>query len=226
MSGEASESSPRGSPPSSPSSAGLAGPGPGPLISAPAAPCSSGPGLPRSSGESPQAALPVAWTAHIGRRGRRRTAPRPRRVGPGVIFRGSGPPCCVASASRDVTRRALPPSTPPAATEQSLLTPTSYTEQSLTPTSYAGVLLGLRSTSTPSTPPAAKLPGPIDSPIKSSLSLLPPLPPQMPLIPQIAPSSSSLNHLNAPLVRCSRRLAAQAELTGGSRVYNRDDRTS
>ena len=98
------------------------------------------------------------------------------------------------------------------------------TEQSLlTPTSYGGVLLGLRSTSTPSTPPAAKLPGPIDSPIKSSLSLLPPLPPQMPLIPQIAPSSSSLNHLNAPLVRCSRRLADKAELTGGRRVYNRDD---
>ena len=89
---------------------------------------------------------------------------------------------------------------------------------------YAGVLLGLCSISTPSTPPAAKLPGPIKSPIKSSLPLLPPLPPQMPHITQIVPSSPSLTHLNAPLVRCSRRLADKAELKGGRRVYNRDDR--
>ena len=99
------------------------------------------------------------------------------------------------------------------------------TEQSLPmPSFYAEVLVGLRSISAPSTSPAAELPGPINSPIKSSLSILPPLPPQMPLIPQIVPSSPSLTHFNTPLVRCSRRLADKAELTGGRRVYNRDDR--
>jgi hypothetical protein len=91
------------------------------------------------------------------------------------------------------------------------------TEQSLPmPSSYAGVaFLGLRSISTPSTPSAAKSPGPIKSTIKSPLSLLPTLPP---LIPLVGPSSPS------PLVRCSLRLGDKAELTGGRKVYSRDDR--
>jgi hypothetical protein len=74
------------------------------------------------------------------------------------------------------------------------------TEQPLPlPSSYAGVLLGLRSISTPSTPSAAnlKLPRSIKSPIKSPLSpLLLTLPP---LTPQVVPPSPS------PLIRCSRR---------------------
>ena len=87
------------------------------------------------------------------------------------------------------------------------------TEQSLPPpSSYAGVLLGLCSVSVPSTH-SAVIP-PIESPL--------PCPP--PPIPPIIPSSPSLILSNAPLVRCSRRLAAKAELTGGRRVYNRDDR--
>ena len=76
----------------------------------------------------------------------------------------------------------------------------------------------LRSISTPSTPSAAKSQGPIKSPIKSALPLL------RPLIPRIVPPSPSLTHSIAPLVRCSRRLADMAELTGGCKVYSRDDR--
>ena len=93
------------------------------------------------------------------------------------------------------------------------------TERSLPPpTSYAGVLLGLCSISTPSTPSAAnsKSPGPIKSPIKSPLPPLPTLPPLIPLV--VPPSQSPL------LIRCSRRLADKAERTGGRKVYSRDDR--
>ena len=95
-------------------------------------------------------------------------------------------------------------------------------ERSLpSPSSYAGVLLGLHSLSTPSTPSAAKSPsavkspGSIKSPIKSPLSLLPNLPS---LTPSVVPPSPS------PLIRCSHRLAAKAELTGGRKTYSRDDR--
>ena len=54
-----------------------------------------------------------------------------------------------------------------------------YTEQPLpTPSSYAGVLLGLSSIPTLSTPSATIQPGPIKSPIQSPLPLLSPLIPQ------------------------------------------------
>jgi hypothetical protein len=93
------------------------------------------------------------------------------------------------------------------------------TEQPLPlPSSYASVLLGLRSISTPSTPSAANLksPGPIKQPIKSPLSHI--LPTLLPLIPLVVPPSPS------PLIQCSRRLANKSELTGGRKVYSRDDR--
>jgi hypothetical protein len=93
------------------------------------------------------------------------------------------------------------------------------TEQPLPlPSSYASVLLGLHSISTPSTPSAVNLksPGSIKLPIKSPLSpLLLTLPPLNPVVIPPPPS---------PLIRCSRRLANKAELTGGRKVYGRDDR--
>jgi hypothetical protein len=52
--------------------------------------------------------------------------------------------------------------------------------------------------------------------IAHQISLVPPL------IPLVIPSSPS----RSPLIRCSRRgrLANKAELTGGRKVYSRDDR--
>ena len=226
MSGEASESSPRGSPPSSPSSAGLAGPGPGPLISAPAAPCSSGPGLPRSSGESPQAApacrldrphRPPWPPAHGAEAATRRSRRDFSRQWPAVLRR-------LGVAGRDAPR--------PAAVDSACChrAVSSYAYFLHRAVSYAyflcwcpsGTSLHLHAVDSACCQIARThriFPVPSATSATSKLA-------QMPHIPQIAPSSSSLNHLNAPLVRCSRRLAAQAELTGGSRVYNRDDRTS
>ena len=56
------------------------------------------------------------------------------------------------------------------------------------------------------------------SPAKSTLSCPSPVP--FPSLPSLPPPSPP----NAPLVRCSRSLVAEAELTGGRRVYNSDDR--
>jgi hypothetical protein len=84
------------------------------------------------------------------------------------------------------------------------------------PSSYAGVLLGL----TPSTPSKSIIAAlPVRSPAQSMLSHSPHWQSL-----HLIPSPPSLIHSNAPLLRCSRRLANKAELTGGRKVYNRDDR--
>ena len=82
------------------------------------------------------------------------------------------------------------------------------------PSSYAGVLIGSLPSSQSKTFPTS----PSRSPAKSTLSCPSPVPyPSLPSPPSLSPPY-------AALVRCSRHLAAKAELTGGRRVYSRGDR--
>ena len=82
------------------------------------------------------------------------------------------------------------------------------------PSSHAGVLLGLPPTSQSKTLATSTA----RSPAKSTLSCPSPVPyPSLPSPPSLSPPY-------AALVRCSRHLAAKAELTGGRRVYSRGDR--
>jgi len=78
------------------------------------------------------------------------------------------------------------------------------------PSSYAGVLLGLSSLPTPSPIATSPAKPTLDSPVPSRLLTI--------------PSPRPLTPIHAPPLRCSRRLAAKAELTGGRKTYSRDDR--